>query len=125
MNTVSEQKSGTLKISDEVIAVCAANATLKTAGVAELFGGFTNAISKNLLGKELMSKGIRVSQTEDGVSLDIFVIVQYNIKIPAVAWEIQENVKKEVESMTEIPVKAVNIHVQGVFLPQEEEPEHD
>ena len=36
MNVANEQKAGTLKISDEVIAVCAANATLKTDGVAEL-----------------------------------------------------------------------------------------
>lgn len=125
MNTASEQKIGTLKISDEVIAVCAVNATLKTKGVAELSGGLTNAISKNLLGKESMSKGIKVSQSEAGVSLDIFVIVEYDVKIPAVAWDIQENVKKEVEAMTEIPVKAVNIHVQGVFIPQEEDSDYD
>ena len=50
MNVANEQKAGTLKISDEVIAVCAANATLKTDGVAELAGGFTNTLSRNLLG---------------------------------------------------------------------------
>lgn len=125
MNIANEQKIGTLKISDEVIAVCAVNATLKTKGVAELSGGLTNALSKNLLGKESMSKGIKVSQNEDGVSLDIFIIVEYDVKIPAVAWDIQENVKKEVETMTEIPVKSVNIHVQGVFIPQEEDSDYD
>ena len=59
MNVANEQKAGTLKISDEVIAVCAANATLKTDGVAELAGGFTNTLSRNLLGKELLSKGVK------------------------------------------------------------------
>ena len=42
------------------------------------------------------------------------------MNIPSVAWEIQEHVKKEVESMTELPVAAVNIHVQGVHMPEEE-----
>lgn len=120
MNMVNEQKAGVLKVSDEVIAVCAANATLKTDGVAELTGGLTNALSKNILGKELLSKGVKVSQGEEGVIMDIFVIVDYQVNIPSVAWEIQEHVKREVESMTEVAVEAVNINVQGVHIPEEE-----
>ena len=120
MNVANEQKAGTLKISDEVIAVCAANATLKTDGVAELAGVYPNTLSRNLLGKELLSNGVKVSQGEDGAAIDIFVIVHYQVNIPSVAWEIQEHVKKEVESMTELPVAAVNIHVQGVHMPEEE-----
>lgn len=108
-----------IKISDEVIAVCAVNATLKTDGVSGLAGGFSNTLSKNLLGKELMSKGVKVSQTDEGVEIDVHIIVKYQVKIPAVAWDIQENVKKEVQSMTELNVKAVNIHVQGVEIPAE------
>ncbi|MCI8647829.1 MAG: Asp23/Gls24 family envelope stress response protein [Firmicutes bacterium] len=125
MNTVNEQNAGTLKISDEVIAVCAANATLKTKGVAELAGDITNALSKTILRKELLSKGAKVSQSDSGVNIDIFVIVEYQINIPAVAWEIQEHVKKEVESMTGLSVEAVNIHVQGVRLPEKEAPTND
>lgn len=108
-----------LKISDEVIAVCAINATLKTEGVAKLAGGLSNTLSKNFLGKELMSKGIKVTHTEDGLQIDVHIIVKYGYKIPAVAWDIQENVKNEVQSMTELAVKAVNIHVQGVEIPAE------
>ena len=125
MNTVNEQNAGALKISDEVIAVCAANATLKTKGVAELAGDITNALSKTILRKELLSKGAKVSQSDSGVNIDIFVIVEYQINIPAVAWEIQEHVKKEVESMTGLSVEAVNIHVQGVRLPEKEAPTND
>ncbi|MCB6993735.1 Asp23/Gls24 family envelope stress response protein [bacterium 210820-DFI.6.37] len=116
----NEQKNGTLKISDEVVAVCAANATLKTAGVADLAGDFTNALSKSILGKELLSKGVKASQTEEGVVVDIFVIVDYQVNIPSVAWEIQEHVKNEIISMTELPVKTVNINVQGVRVPEKE-----
>ena len=64
-----------MKISDEVIAVCAVNATLKTEGVARLAGGFSNTLSKNLLGKELMSKGVKVNQSDEGVQIDVHIIV--------------------------------------------------
>lgn len=121
MNTLMQGSEEKMKIPDEVIAVCAVNATLKSEGVAELAGGISNAISKNILGKEPLSKGIKINQTDEGVEIDVYIIVKYHTKIPAVAWDIQENVKKEVQSITEIKVKAVNIHVQGVEIPSEED----
>ena len=116
----NEQRNGTIKFSDEVIAVLTANATLKTKGVADLAGDFTNALSKSILGKELLSKGVKVSQSEDGVVVDVFVIVEYKVNIPSVAWDIQEHVKNEITSMTGLKVNAVNINIQGVQMPEEE-----
>lgn len=121
MSTGAEEKLGTLKISDDVIAVCTMNAALKTKGVARLSGGFSDNFSKNILGKEPLYKGIKISQNDDGINIDVYVIVEYGVKIPEVAWNIQENVKKEVEHITEAIVKAVNIHVQGVHFADEED----
>ena len=121
MNTARGAGEDNIRISDEVIAVCAINATLKTEGVADLEGsGIQNTLTRNLLGKDMLSKGVKVTQTEDGVEIDVHITVKYNVKIPAVAWDIQENVKKEVQSMTELTVKAVNIHVEGVEIPSQE-----
>jgi uncharacterized alkaline shock family protein YloU len=116
----NEHRNGTIKFSDEVIAVCSANATLKTKGVADLAGDFTNALSKSILGKELLSKGVKASQNDEGVIVDVFVIVEYKVNIPSVAWDIQENVKNEITSMTGLKVNAVNINIQGVKMPEEE-----
>lgn len=121
MSAASEEKLGNLKISDDVIAICARNATLKTKGAADLSSVFSDNISKNIFGKEPLYKGIKVNQGDDGISIDIYIIVEYGVKIPEVAWDIQENVKKEVEGMTEAVVKAVNIHVQGVHFTDEED----
>lgn len=120
MNTAKGTGEDNIKISDDVIAVCAVNATLKTNGVADLAGGIPNALSRNILGKELLHKGVKVAQTDKGVEIDVYITVKYNVKIPVVAWDIQENVKKEVQSMTDLTVKAVNIHVQGVEIPSQE-----
>ena len=72
-----------------------------------------------------MSKGVKVNQSDEGGQIDVHIIVKYKAKIPAVAWDIQESVKKEVQSMTELPVTAVNIHVQGVEIPPEGKDEDD
>ncbi|MGI6727801.1 MAG: Asp23/Gls24 family envelope stress response protein [Anaerovoracaceae bacterium] len=125
MGINSEDKLGIVKISDEVIAICVLNATLRTKGVSDLSGGITDSISKNLLGKDPLYKGIKVNQTEDGITVDISVIVEYGVKIPAVAWDIQENVKNEVETIIELPVNAVNIHVMGVHFNDDEDEDNE
>ncbi len=112
----NEEKIGSVKIADEVIALCAMNATNRTEGVASLSAGITETISKNILGKTLLYKGIKIIQEEQGVTADIHVIVVYGVKIPEVAWNVQESVKKEIESITGLKVKAVNIFVQGVNI---------
>ncbi|MCG8542027.1 MAG: Asp23/Gls24 family envelope stress response protein, partial [Clostridia bacterium] len=55
--------------------------------------------------------------------IDLNVIVEYGIKIPDVAWKVQENVKSAIETMTGLRVVEVNIHVQGVYIPKQEEKE--
>lgn len=111
---VHDDNLGDVKIADNVIAVCAINAVMKTDGVAGLTGGITDSITESLLGRESLSKGVKVDQTEEGIVLDIYLIVYYGVKIPDVAWNIQNRVKEEIETMTDKKVARVNIHVQGV-----------
>jgi len=118
---MQEENLGTIKISDDVITACAAAAASGIPGVSRLAAGFTENLSINILGIEPGGMGVRLSREEEGLVLDIYVIVEYRVKIPQLAWEIQSNVKKEVEGITDIKVKEVNIHVQGVDLPGEEE----
>ena len=118
---MQEENIGTVKISDDVITACATSAALQIEGVCQLAGGFTDNLSINILGKEPEGKGIKLSRDEEGISLDVYVIVAYRVKIPQLAWDIQSHVKSEIESVTGLKVKEVNIHVQGVSLPGEED----
>lgn len=109
-----------ISFSDEIIAVCAVNATLKTAGVFDMAGGVYDTLSKSLLGIESVARGTKVSRSGKDTKIDVSIIAEYGCNIPAVAWDIQENVKKEILNMVDIDVSAVNIHVQGVDMPSEE-----
>ncbi len=116
---MNEENNGILKVSDEVIAVTAGMAAAGVEGVASLVGGMTDNITKNIL-RMNVTKGVRVSHGEnhDMLIIDIFVNVYYGFRIPDVAWEIQEKVKKEMLEMTGEKTNAVNIHVQGVEFQQ-------
>lgn len=105
------------QFSDEILAVCAVNATLKTEGVFDMAGGVYDALSKNLLGIESVARGTKVSRSGDETRIDVSIIADYGCNIPSVAWEIQENVRNEIRHMVDIDVSAVNIHVQGVDMP--------
>ena len=103
-----------IKISNDVVAVIAGVAVSEVPGVASMSGGFAGGISEVLSGKKNLSKGIKVDAGEKEVKIDVNIIVEYGSRIPDVAFEIQNRVKKAVESMTGLKVEEVNVHVQGV-----------
>ena len=51
--------------------------------------------------------------------VDVYVIVEFGVRIPEVAHEIQRGVKKAIESMTGLSVVETNVHIQGVSFPNE------
>ena len=77
-------------------------------------GGFAGGITEVLSGKKNMAKGIKVDKTDNKAKIDVNIIVEYGSRIPDVAFEIQNRVKKAVENMTGFQVEEVNVHVQGV-----------
>ena len=109
---IKEEKG--IKISNDVIAVIAGVAVSEVAGVASMAGGFAGGISEALKGKKNLAKGIKVDSTEKDTKIDVNIIVEYGSRIPDVAFEIQNRVKKSVENMTGMKVLEVNVHVQGV-----------
>ena len=103
-----------IKISNDVVAVIAGVAVSEVPGVAGMSGGFAGGISEVLSGKKNLAKGIKVEIAEKEVKIDVNIIVEYGSRIPDVAFEIQNRVKKAVENMTGLNVEEVNVHVQGV-----------
>lgn len=103
-----------IKIADDVIAVIAGAAASEVSGVASMSGGFAGGISEVFSGKKNFAKGIKVEAGEKETKIDVNIIVEYGVRIPDVAFEIQNRVKKAVESMTGLKVVEVNVHIQGV-----------
>lgn len=118
-----EVVSDGIKIADDVVSVIAGKAVSEVPGVAEMAGGFAGGITEVLSGKKNLSKGIKVDINEKEVKIDVNIIVEYGVRIPDVAFEIQNRAKKAVEAMTGLKVLEVNVHVQGVStsVPEEKE----
>ena len=110
---------GTIRIADDVVAVIAGLAAVEVEGVAAMSGGIAGGIAE-VLGRRNLAKGVKVEVGTEEAKIDIFIIVKYGMRIPDVAWEIQENVKRAVERMTGLSVLQVNVHVQGVSFPHKD-----
>ena len=111
---VKTEEPNTIRIADDVVAVIAGVAVSEVPGVAGMSGGFAGGISEVLSGKKNLAKGIKVEVGEKEAKIDVNIIVEYGTRIPDVAFEIQNRVKKAVETMTGLKVLEVNVHVQGV-----------
>lgn len=112
-NEIKTENEG-IKISDDVVAVIAGVAVSEVPGVASMAGSFAGGISEVFSGKKNLAKGIKVDIADNDTKIDVNIIVEYGSRIPDVAFEIQNRVKKAVENMTGLNVEEVNVHVQGV-----------
>lgn len=124
MKNKNNEELGTIKIANEVVAIISGLAATEVEGVAGMSGGIAGGIA-DMLGRKNLSKGVKVEVGDSETSVDIFVIVDYGSSIPDVAWNIQDNVRKAIESMTGLNAVEINVHVQGVDFESEEENEEN
>jgi len=117
------QKNGSLgaiRIADEVVSIIAGLAATEVEGIAGMSGGIAGGIAE-MLGRKNFAKGVKVEGGEKEAAVDLYIIVKYGVRIPDIALAAQENVKQAIETMTGLTVVEVNVHVQGVSFPQDEE----
>lgn len=121
-NTNNETAVGIVKISDEVVSVIAEIATTEIQGIVGVQHGVSSNISQILKGKKVSNgKSVKVTLEEDKAIIELNVAVEYGMKIPEVVSAVQENVKKTVEAMTGLKVDKVNVNVQNIYVPKQEQ----
>ena len=114
-----EEKVGNVKIAVDVVATIAGLAATETEGVAGMNNSLAGGIAEIFGGKKNLSRGVKVDIKENDTVIDLFITVDFGVRIPELAWQIQENVKNSVETMTGLNVEKVNIHVEGVSFAKE------
>ena len=110
----SVEIANNLTISEDVIGIIAGLAAAEVEGVSGMTLGIVDGINQILGNNKKYSKGVKVELEGNEVVINLYRIVKYGIKIPDVAFSIQNSVKNSVEGMTGLKVKSVNINVQGV-----------
>ena len=105
---------GKITISNDAIAAVAGFTTLDSYGVVDLVSKNLKDGIRELLIKQPYSKGIKISNIENRIFIDIYCILKYGISVSAVAESLKKTIKYSVEDFTGMIVDTVNIHVVGV-----------
>lgn len=116
-----ETNIGVVKISDEVVSVIAGIAASEVNGVVESNPGVAGGITQIFTGKKNTGKGVKVSIENGEAQIELTLAVLYGTRIPEVVVQVQDNVKKTVEAMTGLSVAAVNIFIQNIIVPKNDE----
>ncbi len=110
------EPGSSITYANEVVATIAGVAANEIEGIA----GMVSIPSGGKIGKNKnLTKGIKVEVGPEEVSCEIYLNIEYGRPIQKVAGEVQENVRKAVESMTGLHCVRVDVHVQGVSFEKE------
>lgn len=112
------EATGTITYANEVVAVIAgvaANEVEGIAGMCPVSSGISDVFSRN----KNITKGVKVEVGTEEVSVDVYVNVEYGTPIQTAATNVQESVRKSIETMTGLHVVRVDVHVQGLSFEKE------
>lgn len=105
---------GSIMISEHTLATIAGSAVYDCKGVVGLPVKKISDGVIDFLGIENISKGVKVHTEENKVFVDVYIIVEYGVKISDVAQMIIEAVKSKLESLAGFEVSKVNVFIEGI-----------
>lgn len=123
MQNLQQQGPGKTNIADAVVAKIAGIAAREVQGVHALGGTAERAISgaiSRITGPQRMT-GVDVQVGQQEAAADLSMIVDYGMSIPDVTQNVRQNVCNQIESLTGLRCKEVNITVTDLYFPQEEQ----
>lgn len=112
------ERTGTVRIADDVVAMIAALAATEVEGIAAMAGNLTNELLSRV-GVRGLSRGARVEVSGEKVKAELAVIMEYGYNIPATCQKVQAKVKSAIENMTGLEVQDVNIRIAGINVTRE------
>ncbi len=107
---------GTIEVSPRVVRSLVSHAAAGCYGVVGMAAkGLRDGIAERL-SRENQHRGVEVEVTDAGLTIELWIIVQYGTRISEVAHNLMSAVQYAVEKSVGVPVVAVNVNVQGIHL---------
>ncbi|PRY15368.1 Asp23/Gls24 family envelope stress response protein [Kineococcus rhizosphaerae] len=120
---------GTTSIADTVVSKIAGIAAKDVSGVHALGGSASRAVGalreRIPGGRVNHSQGVSVEVGESQAAVDVNLIAEYGVAIADLASSVRRNIIASVERMTGLQVTEVNISVDDIHLPEDDERDDD
>jgi uncharacterized alkaline shock family protein YloU len=106
-----ESELGLITVAPEAIAQIVGHTAAECYGVVGMAGRGRVA---RLLTRDRLTQGIELEGREDGVVVDLHVVVEYGLNLAEVAATVRSRVAYEVQRLTGLPVASVEVHIEDV-----------
>ncbi|MFJ5264769.1 Asp23/Gls24 family envelope stress response protein [Streptomyces sp. NPDC088387] len=115
---------GRTSIADVVVVKVAGIAAREIPGVYDMGGGLSRTIGavrdRVPGGRPNVGRGVKVEVGERQTAIDLDLVVEYGVPITDVARDVRENVISAVERITGLDVVEVNVTINDVHLPEDD-----
>ena len=66
----------------------------------------------------ISSRTIKVEIKNNTPLINLYIIIKYGVRIPDIAWDIQNRVKENIKNKLRININEIDIHVEGIQFPK-------
>ena len=115
-----KEKLGKVIIAPSVLVTIARLTTLSTPGVVRMSSGWTDSMGR-LLRRKGPGDGVKIEVEDNTVSVDLYIVVEQEVNMLELSQEIQAEVSRAIHDMVGMEVKEVNVHIQDVEIPPNED----
>jgi uncharacterized alkaline shock family protein YloU len=106
---------GKIEVLPNAVHSIAVQATCECYGVLGIASPHLRNGQAVILAPERRNRGVRVSILDDQLIIDVYVALEYGLRITAIAHSIMSNIKYSIEKMLGVPVTQVNVNIQGLL----------
>lgn len=119
--------TGKTVIDDTVVSKVAGLAAREVNGVHSLGNGAARAIGalRDAIGQRDFGQGVKVEVGEKQVAADIVIVAEYPVSLQQVADGVRAGVARALEQIVGMEVAEVNVTVQDVFIPGDDDDNED
>jgi uncharacterized alkaline shock family protein YloU len=112
--TMVQRVRGCVNIANDVLADLAGYAALESYGIVGMASPTLRDGVAQILPAQKLRKGVRVGSTDEGIVVDLFVVIEFGTNLAEVSHNLADRVRYVLTNTAEVEVANVDIHVQGV-----------
>lgn len=106
---------GATRVANDVVAWIAALTALQVSGVHAMYRPSGQSIDR-ILRRRVAHRGVRVELRDDGLLIDLWIVMVAGANVAAMGAEVQRSVGDAIRRMLGLPLAAVNVFVSEVVF---------
>ena len=112
--TMSKNVAGNLHVANEVLADMVGYAAMECYGIVGMAAPSTVDGITKILPSSRLRRGVNIITTDQGVHIDLYVVVEYGTNINTVSQNLIDQVGFVLTQYAQVPLDGIEVHIQGI-----------